>query len=257
MNQARPQTIAGTLLNEVQVYVDHPEQVTEFGLRKLEREADRLLKADAATGSTVKAAIAAFRWDAEAVEYWTDRALRLGRSYSVLANGAINKGLVGQVREAADLAVEAMQYANNDADAALRTCHTLMFDARFEEALSLSDKFSRCTEELEKLALHAESALESLTLLGIDQAEVRHQVEIGALVAKDHQVRITAIEAFGVDDFEDGGRFVASLHVVGDIHTEIAMDEALAEKFLDDPNWDPMRLSVEFHYLTPDELQSY
>ncbi|WP_312426372.1 hypothetical protein [Comamonas jiangduensis] len=256
MIQARPQTIGTALFDEVQLYVDHPEQISDLNLRRLEREANKLAKADAATASTIKAAIAALRWDTDAVEYWTANALRLERSYNVLANGSINKGLICDLRDAADLAYEAMQLVGNDSEVALRTCHTLMLDARFDETLILASKFLGVNEDFEDIVIHAKSALTNLEYLGIDPEEVKRQVEMAGLVAKEHQVRIAGIEAYGIDDFEDGGRFVASIHIEGDIHKEIALDAAFVEKFIDDSNWNPMKLSVEFHYLTQDELQS-
>lgn len=254
MIQARPQTISNALFDEVQLYVDHPDQVTDFGLRKLEREADKLAKVDAATASTIKASIAAFRWDSEQVDYWTKNALRLNQNFLILANSAINKGLVGEYSEAADLILKSLDFAKTDAEAALSACHGLMFDARFEDVLCISKIFLNHSEEFKEVFEECEEAIKALNELGITRSEIRQRMNVGFLVAKDLKSRIRAVETFSTFDFQDGLSFTVALVVRGDVHKEIALDEALVEKFLDDDTWNPMKLSVEFRYMTSDEL---
>ncbi|MBP7645352.1 MAG: hypothetical protein KA751_01195 [Comamonas sp.] len=237
-------------MEEVQLYVLHPEKINTFGLRKLEHQAGILAKTDAAASSTVRAAIAAFRWDAEGVEYWTNNALKLEKSFATLTNAAVNKGLVGDVRAAAEYALEAFHLATSDANAASNACDALMFDGRFDEALAIANRFINSSDAFGVIAKDASAALDALAKLEIEQDEVRRQIEIGVHVAANLHTTVSAIENFVVNDYEDGSRFVISLHVIGDIHKEIALDEALVEKLLDDPMWDPMKLSIEFHYLT-------
>lgn len=256
MIQARPQTLSNALFEEVQLYVDHPEQITEFGLRKLERETDKLALVDAANASTIKAAIAAFRWDTEEVDYWTKNALKLNKSFLVLANSAINKGLVGDYSEAADLILQSTSLAKNDPDAILGSCHGLMFDARFEEIIELSKKFVDYSEEFKSIHQECEVAINALNFLGIRRDEVRHRIKNGAQVAKDLNTRIRSIDTRVISDYEGDLSFIIALEFYGDIHKEIALDEALVEKFLDDKDWDPTKLSVEFRYITHDELHT-
>jgi hypothetical protein len=256
MTQAQRLTTANGLLEEVQLYVYQPERVTDFGLRKLDREADKLAAVDAATAYTIKAAISALRWDIESVNHWTNVALRLEKSYQSLINAAINMRLIGDVSASADLALEAFQQSSSDADAADMVCRALMLDARFEEAFEISHSFKNSKDSLLKTSNEAGRAIADLARLQIAQDDVRRHVEAGALVAAERHVQIKAIENFASDDVEDGERFVVSIHFSGDISKEIELDEAIVEKFLDDPEWDPMRLSLEFKYLTPDELLS-
>lgn len=256
MTQAQRLTTANNLLAEVQLYVYQPERVTDFGLRKLEREADKLAAIDAVTAYTIKAGISALRWDAESATHWTNAALLLERSFQSLANASINQRLIGDTRASADLALEAFQLARNDADAAEVVCSALMLDARFDEAFSISRSFGNSKETLFQTAEEARNTIDDLVRLHLAQDEVRRHVEVGVKVAAEKRVRIKAIERYVVDDIEDGERFVVSMHFSGDIYKEIELDEAIVEKFLDDPEWDPMRLSLEFKYLTPDELLS-
>lgn len=241
------------------MYADHPSLVTEFDLRKLDREADQLSRIDATVGSVVKAAVAAFRWDVEKVVYWSDNAIRLHKSFFTLSNAAVSRRMVGDIRASADLAVESFEYTNRGAEAALIVLDALLLNARFAEVLQFAadalDK-STISSELFEHVEYARQAVNDLNQLGIDQEEVCERIEIGSSLCAEHQVRIKSLSTYLVPDYEDGDRFVASLNFSGDIHKEIALDGALVEKFLDDPTWDPMKLSVEFHYMTEDELQS-
>lgn len=256
MIQVQRQTIANDLLAEAQLYVDHPDKITDFGLKKLERGATDLAKVDAATAHAVRAAIASIKWDVEGVDYWTRNALSLDRSFNMLTNSAVSKAFVCDFFGAADLALESLKLANSDPKVAFNVCSALMFAGRFDEVLEISGRFTSKTKEFEDMENNAADALSGIKLLGIRHDEVKRQLEIGTLVAREHRVRIKAIEAGCVEDFEDGKSFVVSLNFIGDIHQEIEMDETLVEKFADDPEWNPLKLSIEFRYLTKDELPS-
>lgn len=256
MAQAQRLTTSNALFDQVQSFVDHPEQATEFGLLRIEREADRLASVDAADASLIKAAVAALRWDKQGVDYWVDNALRLSRSAQNLINSAVSKGLVGDFRVGADFALEAFTKQSNDLDAAVRACGALVFSARYEEAIVIAEKFKGASKEFESLFTQATVALNSIKKIGLELNEVRRQVEIGVCTASEMRVRVKSVEAFPVNDFEDGDRLVVGINFQGDIQKELALDEALVVKFLDDPKWDPMKLSIEFHHLTDDELQA-
>lgn len=237
------------------MYVDNPGSVTEFDLRRLEREAEQLARVDAVTANTVKAAIAACRWDTQAVLRWSGAALQLERSYFTLSNAAVSKRLVGDLRAWADLSVEAYEQARTDVKAAVEACEALIFNARFTEALEISARFPNLAEFAE-VTKHARQLLNELESIGLNQVEVARQVEIGAMVCAEQHVRLETIKFFLVSDFEDGDRFVAAFVFQGEVSREIALDEALVEKFLDDLLWDPLKFSIEFHYMTTDELLS-
>jgi len=256
MIQARPQTISNALFDQVQLYVDHPEQVTDFGLRKLEREVEKLALVDAASASTIKAAIAAFRWDSGEVDYWTNNAIKLNKSFLVLANSAINKGLVGNYSEAADLIIQSIALAENDSEAVLSACHGLMFDLRFEEIIEISQKFVNYSDEFKSISKECEVAINALEFLRISRDEVRQRIKHASQVAKDFNTRIRSVDTCVVSDFEGEFSFVVALEFFGDIHKEITLDEALVEKFLDDKDWNPAKLSVEFRYMTSNELHT-
>lgn len=256
MAQAQRLTTSNALFDQVQSFVDHPEQATEFGLLRIEREADRLASVDAADASLIKAAIAALRWDKQGVDYWVDNALRLSRSPQNLINSAVSKGLVCDFRAGADLAVEAFTKQSNDLDAAIRACEALFLNARYEEAIVIAEKFGNASKEFEDLFRQATAALSSIKEIGLELNEVQRQLEIGVRTASEMRVRVKSVEAFTVRDFDDGDRLVVRINVKGDINIEIALDEALVIKFLDDPKWDPMKLSIEFQYLTGNELQA-
>lgn len=255
MAQAQRLTKANHLLEEVQLLVDQPENVTPFGLRRLDREADKLAEVDAAMAYTIKAAISALEWDADSVRRWTNAALGLDRTYGSLVNAAINLRLIGDISASADLALEALTLAKDDADAAESVCSALMWDARFEEVLSISRRFKESNDSLSTIAEEAAKAIEKLARLKISQQKIRRYIKTGLEVAMESRMQVKAVENYAIHDIEDGDRFVVSIQFAGDIRNEIEMDNAIVEKFLDDPSWDPMRLSVEFKYLTSDELQ--
>lgn len=256
MIQATPQTIGDELLQEVQLYADNPDQITDFALRKLENRAKDLARVDAATAHTVRAAIAAFKWDSKEVDYWTKNALHLEKSFRVLTNAAVNKTFICDFSGAADLALESLKLAPGNSQVAFSVCNALMSAGRFDEVIEISRRFEKKSKDFESIEESAASALKCLIFLEISLNEFKRQLNIANSVAREHKVQIRALETTCIEDFEGDKSFVASLHFFGDINKEIELDEALVEKFEYDENWDPLRLSIQFRYLTKDELQA-
>ncbi len=256
MIQATPQTIGNELLHDVQLLVNDPDKITDFALIRLEKRAKDLAGVDAATAHTVRAAISAFKWDAEGVDYWTKNALCLEKSFRMLTNAAVNKTFVCDFAGAADLALESLKFAPGEPDVAFSVCGALMSAGRFDEARQISLQFEKKSENFEYIDRSAISALKDLSSLNISLDEFKRQLNIATVVAREHKVQIRVIETACVQDFEGGRSFVASLHFLGNINKGLELDEALVEKFQHDESWDPLRLSIQFKYLTKDELQT-
>lgn len=257
MAYQQPQTTGNALIEKAQSYVDNPDQVSEFELKRLEKEADQLAKVDAATASTVKAAIAVCRWQPEEVEYWTNNALKNKRSFVTLANAAVNYRLTGNLSKSVELTTESYRMVAGDPESAENAFRSLLQTGRYQQALDLVQDLVNKPDSLLKAIKAAEYTLQTLKDLGIDPDEVVRKIEIGARVAMEQHARIESISMHPINDHEDGMRLVAALNFPGDIQKEIALEDALVAKFYDDETWDPMKFNVEFHYMTNDELLTH
>ena len=113
-------------------------EINDFDLRQLEREARRLLAADAAGAYEILGAVASLRGDAESVHGEHKRALNLSReSHDSLYNYAVSLGVIGDFDGAREAACKAFKKAPTDRETLMRCIEFSTMSGHLLEARQL------------------------------------------------------------------------------------------------------------------------
>lgn len=252
---AQPKTIATDLFDKLENWIVNGLHPTTFELKKLEREADALMRVAADEASIVKAGLAAIVWDVDKALYFVDNACRLDPSESTLLNSALTCRFMNLYPEAIAYGRRALAIAPNSSKAASHTLEYLMGCGDLEGARQLLAPF-------EQRGQHVSSDIEALRQIsefievnGVSESHLKAELEIAIAVLTAHKIRASGMQWSRENDPDGGDTYVITMYFKGDLSTELELESELAQKFADLENWNPNLLSIEFRYELTDDLQ--
>lgn len=242
---AKPLTIGSNLLLEIQRFGLIDESPSPFELRRLKRDAEKLLQVSALESYVVQAAISALTWDAEAVDLNSAKALRLGSDAVTLYNCALSKRFVGDISGAADLMAEAAQRHPLDLDLIESAVDLLVSAGRLSIAAKICQGSIR---RLLPVPAYAESTIllaEKSEKLGVTDEMMTEQAEFAFDVLAKHQRRMRAYDLRVSRDPDGTEVLVCTVKFSGTAVDEMRMESELAAKLSDLSDWDPCVFAME------------
>ena len=230
-----PATTASRLVDRLRsvVLVDEPDDLV---LRRIEREAQGLMAADAVGAHTALGVLASLRGSAEDVRYHNDIALQQsGRSADALNNYSVCLLQIGEAVEAVEFAREASQRAP-DNDVVLRQSILAAIEsAHFREARDLCARWATLFPDrpvpyesparglagaVERGAFREESARETLRIA----QEIRNTANV------------RRVETAVVEDCTEPDSFLYKLHVLASPAAAADLNEQLADRIVTRPD---------------------
>ena len=210
--------------------------LNDFAVRKLEREAERLVKADAASGYTALGVLAALRGDADAAHDYHEKTLKLsGESADALHNYATSLGKLGEYAKA--LEVSRRAYARNPAEPAMlhRAIAASIFTGNFREACDLGRKWNESDPKYRHAPDPVVDAICSATKRGIFTEERLQEIlDIAHEVLRSSKVRALRVEV--QDDEHEPDSFLYEFFVLASPDKAEDLNEELDARILDCPH---------------------
>jgi len=247
MSAPLPQTTGQRLFNQIEGLLDSDEMPSEFQLRRLEAQADELMSADAGEGLTVKAALAALRWDVSEVVKLAQRSTQVDPSHLTLLNAALTAKNVNLMEAACEFIERARAQVPYNPLVVEAAIVYLMNAGRITEAAqvmrqAIQDKVSLPEGEL----LDAVAFYDLLNELGIDPERVHYELQCGYQVLRRNRKRPRTI-GYAQHDEPDGGRSVViSFEIQGDLDEEMRLESEMAVALAARDGWNPSLFGVEF-----------
>lgn len=207
-NQPSPATKAAELIKSLAELADEIEP-NGFELKRLEREAEQLLKIDAVAGHTALGAAASLRGDVTEVHYRHRLAAKLsGESAQTLYNYAASLIGLGEFTEALEIARRA--YSRDPADPMVLNgvVSASVLTGHFREAYELVGKWNGANPERPNVPDSPVEALLSAIDRGVFTEErLREVVAIAHEVLRDSKIRTTHAEVHGDEHEPDSFLF--------------------------------------------------
>ncbi len=256
MVKLQPQTIVQSLMGKIQEHLNTEEDVSDWDMRLLQREADALAKVDPAAASVCRSALAVLQWDIDKVDYWINNSIKLDPSSAVFLNASVTSRLIGKIQQSADYAERAIELDPLNVPIVHSACDGLIFDGRYSRCLELINKIVGGSTKLKRIEDDVKDCLNEISRCGTDENKIQYQLRIVSDLATEQMVRIVALETKAIDDPEGYSTYRVRVRFVGGIEKELELEDALAVRLSSIDGWDPLSLNVEFKYLTKDELHA-
>lgn len=249
MPAASPQTTAQDLFARIEVLFGTDSPPNAFTKRQLLREADSLMKVDAAEGSSVKAAIAAFSWDLPEAKRWIGNALALSSSVNTRINAALNYKNLNQLLLASTISQETYKLAPLDGEVVNRALSYLTWSGQLEEAVPVHAHAAKNGLLKSEDNIDPALYLACMNRIGVPQARLQFELAAAYDVLTRNQKRVRfLVSAIEVDPESGAESLLFGLGFWGGLEDEMRMESQLAQIFADEPGWNPSALSVELQY---------
>ena len=210
--------------------------LNEFEVKKLEREAKRLVKADAESGYTALGVIAALRGDADTAHACHEKALKLsGGSAETLHNYSTSLAKLGEYTRALEIARRA--HTCNPADPAMlhRAIAASIFTGNFREACELGRKWNESDPKYRHAPDPVVDAICGATERGIFTEERLQEVlGIAHEVLRSSKVRTLGVEV--QDDEHEPDSFLYEFFVFASPEEVEVLNEELDARILNCPH---------------------
>ena len=210
--------------------------LNEFEVKKLEREAERLVKADAESGYTVLGVIAAMRGDADGAHAYHKMVLKLtGESANTLYNYATSLAKLGEHAKALEFSRRA--YARNPADPTMlhRAIAASIFTGNFREASDLGREWNESDPKYRHAPDPVVDAICSAT-----EREIFTEERLQEVLGIAHEVlRSSKMRALGVeiqDDEHEPDSFLYEFFVFASPDEAEVLNAKLDARILDCPH---------------------
>ncbi len=255
MTTPRPQTIGAEILAAIEDLFRHDEAPSSFELARLERDAKKLIAADAAQGYVMLGAIAALAWDSEQALRHVKNAIKLDSSPESLINCAITLRYVGLIEEAADLVAQAAAKAPGSQFVMNNAVEWLAGAGRLDEAAALQENALRRHIPLTEVTINASGLYSAAQEADVSMSRVAFEVKCAHAVLANHKKRMRGFSVECARDPDGSQTIVIALGFIGTTTEEIRLESELAIMLADEPGWDPCRLAIELKHLHQDACQ--
>ena len=248
MTFAVRQTVAATLLGEVEHFFVEDIRPDPFTISRLLRSADGLQRVDAAEASMVKAAIAALQWDAEECRHWVNNAVRLDGGLETLHNAAVSFENQNLMDEALVFIVRAYEMAPQNPKVVRRAVHGFYGAGMLAETAKLIQEATAQGIDLGEDVPMAEGICSFCNAHGISLDRLQFEHNAAMRVLTQAQKRASYLEHEVFLDHDGEKTLVMKVGFIGSLQDELHLEAALAPVLAEEPGWDPNLLSTEFHY---------
>ena len=212
------------------------EEINDFALRKLERDARGLMKADAVCAHTVLGAIASLRGAAENVRRHHQIALKLsGGSAEAYRNYGISLAELGEMTEAFEVALEAYHRMPGDPERLLEAIGAALGAARFREGRDLCGHWN---ESFPDHPLPYESMTRKLAS-AVDRGTFSEELAREVLRITHETVRTSNVRKVKdgiLGDHTDSDSFLYELHIRASPDKAVRLNEELANRIVARPD---------------------
>lgn len=246
MASGKPETITRQLFEKVAQLFISSEPVSDFAVAQMKREAEKLQGVDAVEASIVKSGIAAFLWNADEANYWVRNAISLRESTVNYHNASVTMRALNDFEAARDYSLASYRCAPNSADTASKAISTLMMSGNFSDALAIAIPHVGSMSEIAEVAEEIESLQQAMGAIGITEDRIKKEMQAAFKVAANRKVRVKTVGHNIVSDPDGGLGIYIPIVFIGDFSTENALEDDFASILVDDPEWDPVKLSIEF-----------
>lgn len=243
-----PQTIYNQLVESINVYMNSDSIPTEFELRSLKRQIEKLKKVDPIEGWLTAAMLSAWQWDTESTSYNANAAVSLApRDHAVLEVASRCLWNAGLYDESSRLIGIAESISPNSVS---------IVDANIERNIAFGklNKAAELVRDAITKGVKPRTSLDYLqkNLRNLEESEIsEHRVQIEAgfvmeVMAENH-ARINNVKFIPWTDPETQKKCLSvSYGFHGTISQELSLEKALVSRLICDPEWDPDLLSTEF-----------
>lgn len=255
MTIAQQLSIRNQLFERLERMFESGHQPSDFELLRLDREAQSLVKVDAAGASLVKAGIAALKWDAKTASYWVENACALEGDAVTYINSALTFKFLNDGVSAVEYSKKALQIAVNDREFVTTTAGYLIMIGEIGEAQKVLLNHENMGIDLSDAMSEVSEFSHAMDDFNISPDRLRFEMKAAFDIMTKHHVRSQDI--FLSVESDPDGESCLSVGIVfyGDLALEMRLEAELAEAFLQEPGWNPSVLSVEFRYKVKDALQ--
>lgn len=194
-NQPTPATKAAELLASLASLAEEAEP-NDFELKRLEREAEKLLKIDAGAGYTALGAAASLRGDVEGVHARHRAALQLsGDSPETLRNYAASLSELGEFTKALEVARRAYSRAPADPQVFASVVTASLYAGHFREAYDLVNKWNGTHPDRPYLPdSPVEGLLSAVDREVFSEERIREVVSIAHELLRSSKIRTSRVE---------------------------------------------------------------
>lgn len=251
MTAPKPATTYNSLVDTVNVYMKSGKSPSELELRRIFREIEKLKKADPIEGWLVAGMISAWQWDAASTVHNTDVAVRIApRDVGTLRVASRCLWNAGLYEKANALTERASLLSPRDPSILVAEIERNIAFGRLSKVSNfVKDATTMGLQLRTNYYLNIDKHVDALRVAGIEESRLEREAALAMEVLADHHVRIDSVKLRPWRDPENGAMHFSMAYVFyGTMEQELELEGALAIKLMDDPEWDPDRLSTEFEY---------
>lgn len=255
MTTPRPKTIGSELLGTIEDLFRNDSSLSPFDIARLEREAKKLMSADAAEAYVILGAISALAWDKDQALQHVRNAIRLDSRAETRINCAITLRYVGLIDDAADLVAQAAARAPGSELIINTAVEWLAGAGRLHQAAALEEDAQSRHIPPSEVAINASALHLAAEEIGVSMERLAYEVKCAHTVLANHKKRMLGSNVECVRDPDGSQTLVVALGFVGTTVEEIRLESELAILLADEPGWDPCRLAIELKHLHQDACQ--
>lgn len=234
-NQPSPVTKAADLIRSLAELARETEP-NEFELKRLEREAEQLLKVDAVAGHTALGAAASLRGNTSEVHYRHRLAAKLsGESAETLHNYVASLTKLGEFTDALEIARRAYSRAPADPDVLDGLVAASVFTGHFREAYELVSEWNAANPERPFVPdSSVEAVLSAVDRDVFTEERIREILAIAHAVLRASKIRTRRVEVHA--DEHESDSFLFECFVMASPEKAEDLNEALDAQIRDCPH---------------------
>jgi hypothetical protein len=253
MFMARPATAGKNIFERLYLFFTSGQAPTAFDLRRLEREAGELERiGEWSDAYIVRSGLAALQWDLEQAVNWVERALIADPTATVACNASITMRYLNRCDLAVPYALRAAEIAPLDFGIIDHVVAVLAADGRLHEAQAKADEYIArrgAVEEGRDFEFHPGAFVEAMDGLGISEQRLQREIRAGLGILTEEGRRHDGVGFEIVPEPDGGAALSVALTFLGDHEDEMRLEAKFAALLINEPGWDPCRLSVELQHL--------
>lgn len=245
MTTPQLQTIGNKLFSQVSAMM-RAENVSEWELATIEREAKKLSDVEPGQGWIIRSAVAALKWDVEGAERFSTRAITHDPSAETFINAAVTMGYLNRPDLAKKFAEQAKAKYGLTSKIADRVLSTNLATADIDIVTEAFNKAS-AQDQSNPGFLCVNEAVAAMRVLSIEPSRLK-----GELSAAYEVLTLRKLRSFGIaanvelDQYDEPESVTITIFFLGQENEQLSIQGDLAVQLLEQPDWDPRTLCVTF-----------
>ncbi len=230
----QPASKAGTLVQRLAALADQAI-LDEFEMRRLEREAQALMRADPAGAHTLLGGLAALRGKGDDSRHHHRNALAIGDSFETRYNFCVSLSLLDEPEDAFEIASELVEKFRDHLEVLEQAIKLALECAHFRRASELCSRWETLAPDRpnswSESTRHLSAAVDSGTF---QEGSVREVLRVLNAVQRAEGVRTSSTRVMAVG--ADGHSFLYERSVRATPPTASAMNERFADRIVQQPD---------------------